>query len=101
MERGALLIPADFDRCLSRAMQTLAGVMNFVEELRRGNNGNVEDIRSDLFSRKGMIEKWNTNILAALVLSGCVQGPQVYAQLEVPEPSEIELLQNECSGNRQ
>jgi hypothetical protein len=101
MERGALLIPADFDRCLSRAMQTLAGVMNFVEELRRGSNGNVEDIRSDLFSRKGMIEKWNINLLAALVLSGGGQRPQVYAQLEVPEPSEIELLQNECSGNRQ
>jgi hypothetical protein len=61
MERGALLIPADFDRFLSRAMQKLAGVMDFVEELRRGNNGNLEDIRSDLFSRKGMIEKWKWN----------------------------------------
>ena len=81
-------------------MQTLAGVMNFVEQLRRDNNENVEELRSDLFSRKGIIEKLNINLLAALVLSGGGQRPQVYAQLEVPEPSEIKLLQEECSGNR-
>jgi hypothetical protein len=101
MERGALLIPADFDRCLSRSIQTLSGIMDFVEQLREDYGGNVSEIRSALCSRKGVVEKWNINLLAALVLSGGGQRPQVYAQLEVPEPSELEYFNEECSGNKQ
>jgi hypothetical protein len=101
MERGALLIPADFDRCLSRSMQTLSGVMGFVEQLREDNGGNTREICSALFSRKGVVEKWNINLLAALVLSGGGQRPQVYAQLEVLGPSELEHFKEECNGNKQ
>jgi hypothetical protein len=101
LERGALLIPADFDRCFSKSMQTLEGIKCFVEQLREDHSGDIQGLREDLFSRKGIVEKWNINLLAALVLSGGGQRPQVYAQLEVPEISEIELFSQECSGNKQ
>jgi hypothetical protein len=33
----------------------------FCGKLQRCNDGNVEELRSDVFSSKGMIEKWNSN----------------------------------------
>jgi hypothetical protein len=69
--------------------------------LRDDHSGDSQGLREALFSRQGIVEKWNINLLAALVLSGGRQRPQVYAQLEVPELPEIEVLTQECSGNKQ
>jgi hypothetical protein len=99
-ERGALLAPGDFQRCLDKAIRALDGVMQHVEQLRTDNLGNVSRFHRMVYDRKGMIDKWNINLLAALVLSGGGQRPQVYAQLELPQVSELQRLSEDfCRDN--
>ena len=98
-ERGALLVPADFDRCLGRATSALEGVMRHAEQIHRNTTGDFLTVQQELFSHRGIIEKWSINLLASLVLSGGGQRPQVYAQLEVPQASELQHFEEECAGN--
>jgi hypothetical protein len=99
--RGALLHPDDFDRCLRKATQAMESVMQFVEDACEQFDGDMEDICNAVRSRDKMAEKWSINILAALVLSGGGQRPQVYAQLDLPDESELELFDAECRANKQ
>jgi hypothetical protein len=99
--RGALLHPDDFDQCLRKATQAMENVMQFVEDACEQYDGDMEDICNAVGSREKMAEKWSINILAALVLSGGGQRPQVYAQLDLPEESELEIFDAECRANKQ
>jgi hypothetical protein len=47
-----------------------------------------------------LAEKWSINLLAALVLSGGGQRPQVYAQLDLPGESKLETINAECRANK-
>jgi hypothetical protein len=98
--RGALLHPDDFDRCLLKATQAMEIVMKFVEDLCEQCDGDLEDICSAVGSREKLVEKWSINLLAALVLSGGGQRPQVYAQLDLPGESELETFNAECRANK-
>jgi hypothetical protein len=64
------------------------------------NLGNVPRFHRMICGRKEVIDKWNLNLLAALVLSGSGQRPQVYAQLELPQASELQRLSEDCCRNK-
>jgi hypothetical protein len=100
-ERGALLLPADFQRCFNKAKRSLQGIMQYVVQLRCKYPGDAPRVQSMLCERNGIMEKWNINLLAALILSGGGQRPQVYAQLELPQASELERFSEDCSRNKQ
>lgn len=100
IERGALLAPADFSRCLDKATSALDGLMRYVDRLRIEHGGNPQSFSSALTVRKGLTEKWCINFTAALVLSGGGQRPQVYAQLQLPQASELEHFADECRRNK-
>jgi hypothetical protein len=100
MERGALLLPEDFSRCVNRATQELQGIMKTVQRLERKFGSNSASLQARMESWKGIAEKWNINFIGALVLSGGGQRPQVYAELELPQASEIIQFAEDC-GARQ
>jgi hypothetical protein len=100
MERGSLLLPKDFRRCVNRATQALQGIIKTVQRMERKFGSESPSLKARLESWKGIADKWNINFIGALVLSGGGQRPQVYAELELPQVSEIIQLADEC-GLRQ
>jgi hypothetical protein len=72
----------------------------FVEQLRMDNLGNVPRFHRMLYGRNGVINKWSIILLAAHILSCGGQRPQVYAQLELPQASELQMLSDDCCRNK-
>jgi hypothetical protein len=99
IERGALLLPSDFSRCLGVATGALDGVVSYVQQL-SCEHRNLRDFRGALAVQKGLLEKWSINLLAALVLAGGGQRPQVYAQLELPNQSDLQRFAEDCGGQK-
>ena len=62
--------------------------------------GNLEAICEAVIYKKEA-EKGSIIILAALVLSGGGKRPQVYAQLNLPEESELEKFEAKSRKNKQ
>ena len=100
MERGALLLPVDFSRCVNRASHELQGIIKTFQRLERKFGSESAALQTRMDNWKGLSEKWNINFIGALVLSGGGQRPQVYAELELPQASEIIQYEEEC-GSRQ
>jgi hypothetical protein len=100
IERGALLVPADFNRCLGVATKALDGIVSYVEQLRIEHEGCMQELHRALSSQKGLLEKWSINLLASLVLGGGGQRPQVYAQLELPSISDLQRFAEDCEGQK-
>jgi hypothetical protein len=99
IERGALLLPSDFSRCLGVATGALDGVVSYVHQL-RSEHRSLRDLHRALAVQKGLIEKWSINLLAALVLAGGGQRPQVYSQLELLQESDLQRLAEDCGGQK-
>jgi hypothetical protein len=99
IERGALLLPSDFSRCLGVATSALDGVVSYVEQL-SCEHRILRDLHCALAVQKGLLEKWSINLLAALVLAGGGQRPQVYAQLELPQESDLQRFAEDCGGQK-
>jgi hypothetical protein len=72
-----------------------------VDQLRVEHAGNVSSLIQKLALKKGLTEKWALNFLAALILSGGGQRPQVYAHLQLPHASELDQYANDLSGKKQ
>jgi hypothetical protein len=99
MERGALLLPEDFSLWVNRASQELQGIIKTVHVLERRFGSNSASLQARMESWKGIAKKWNINFIGVLVLSGGGR-PQVYAELKLPQASEISHFAKEC-GARQ
>jgi hypothetical protein len=100
MERGALLLPEDFRRCVNRATRELQGIIKTFQRMERKFGSESPSVKARLESWKGIAEKWNINFIGALILSGGGQRPQVYAELELPQVSEIIQLADECGSQK-
>ena len=77
MERGALLLPVDFSRCVNRASHELQGIIKTFQRLERKFGSESAALQTRMDNWKGLSEKWNINFIGALVLSGGGQRPQV------------------------
>jgi hypothetical protein len=76
---GKLFLPKDFEFCIKRATNELSGVMDTALSLV------VSKGRSSLSTKlarcPGLVQKWNINFIALLLLTAWGQRPQVFAQL--------------------
>jgi hypothetical protein len=93
MERGALLLPQYFSGCVNRATQELQGIIKTVQRMERTFGSDSASLHAIMDTWNGFAEEWSMKFTGPLVLSGGGQRPQVYAELEHPQASEI----NQCA----
>jgi hypothetical protein len=93
---GKLFLPKDFEFCIKRATNILSGVMDTSMSLlsSRGAIG-----LSTKFTRcPALVQKWNINLIALLLLTAGGQRPQVFAQLKCPDGLSLAEIRQQLSG---
>ena len=95
IERMTMLLPEDFSRFLNAAGKELLSIMRTARML--GRQMRVAALCREILKRKGLLEKCCLNLVVVRLLSGG-QRPQVYGQLQVPSPEELERMKSEADS---
>ena len=91
LSRGVMFFPEDLSKCVKVARKYLDGIITSFRYAVQ--EAGVDRAIRELSRKGGLVEKWSINFLAALLLCGGGQRPQVYCQLQVPLENELQMMQ--------
>jgi hypothetical protein len=95
-QEGRLFLPFDFERCIRSSSLKLKGIME--SATCNSRSWSSVSVYREFRKRPGIVQKWNINFIALLMLTAGGQRPQVFGQLRCPDGLELEEARRALSG---